>query len=163
MKSKIKSFLKELFLGVVALAIVANLISYLRKPSLDSTLLPDLSVTLIDGKAFTPLLDKPLIVHFWATWCPTCRTEAPNIQSISQKYEVLSVAVKSGNDESLTAYMRENKLNFRVLNDNNAKWSKKFNIKAFPTTFIYNEKHHLEFTEVGYTTTLGLMGRMKLL
>ena len=126
MKSKIKSFFKELFLGIVALAIVANLISYLRKPSLDSTLLPELRVSLIDGTQFTPLTNKPLLLHFWATWCPTCRTEASNIQSVSEKYEVLTIAIKSGNNKRLKAYMKENNLDFRVVNDNNAKWSKKF-------------------------------------
>ena len=163
MKSKIKSFFKEVLLGVIALVIIANVISYFRKPHLDSTLLPKIEVTLIDGKKFTPQTNKPLMLHFWATWCPTCRTEAQNIQSVSQKYEVLSVVVKSGNNKELINYMQKNSLNFRVLNDENGKWARQFKIKAFPTTFIYNKKHHLEFSEVGYTTTLGLLGRMRLL
>ena len=163
MKSKIKKFLKEVLLGVIALAIIANVISYFRKPKLDSLTLPHFNVKLIDNKLFVPQIDKPIMIHFWAIWCPTCRTEAPNIQTVSQKYEVLSVAVKSGNNEKLREYMQKNGLNFRVLNDKTGKWAKEFKIKAFPTTFIYNKKHHLEFSEVGYTTTLGLLGRMKLL
>ena len=163
MKSKIKSFFKELLFGVIALVLIANMISYFRKPQLDSTLLPKIEVRLIDGKFFSPQTNKPLLLHFWATWCPTCRTEAPNIQTVSQKYELLSVAVKSGSNEKLKKYMRKNGLNFKVLNDENGKWAKQFKIKAFPTTFIYNKKHHLKFSEVGYTTTLGLIGRMKLL
>ena len=163
MKSKLKSFFKELLFGVIALAVIANLISYFRKPKLDSTELPKFEVKLIDKTTFTPTPNRPIMVHFWATWCPTCRTEAPNIQAVSTKYEVLSIAVQSGSDKKLERYMKKNSLTFKVLNDNDGKWAKKFKIKAFPTTFIYNKKHKLEFSEVGYTTTLGLIGRMKFL
>lgn len=101
-------------------------------------------------------------MHFWATWCPTCKVEAPNIESVSKNYNVLTIAVSSGSDEKVKAYMQEHELTFNVLNDVEGTWAKKFKVEAYPTTFIYDAKGELLFSEVGYTTTAGLLGRLKL-
>jgi len=164
-KWDIKKFLKELAIGVLILFVISNLFSYLRKPTLESDSLPPMQVKLLDNTLFssTDLKDKPIVIHFWATWCPTCKLEAPNIQNISEHYTVLTIAVQSGSSAELQAYMREKNLNFNVLNDTEGKWSKEFHVQAFPTTFIYNSKGKLAFTEVGYTTTAGLLARLKLI
>jgi thiol-disulfide isomerase/thioredoxin len=117
---------------------------------------------LLNGTSYSYNGTKPLLVHFWATWCPTCKLEASNIQSISEKYEVVTFAVNSGLDEQLKSYMDEEGYDFRVVNDQDGSWAKTFNIEAFPTTFIYDGKGELKFTEVGYSSTVGLLGRMKL-
>lgn len=148
---------------MLILFVVSNVFSYLRKPELFSTSLPALKVKLLDGSSYQTLKGKPLVLHFWAEWCPICRLEASNIQSISQRYEVLTVMVSSGNDEKVQAYMKANNLSFRVLNDSNGIWAKKFKVEAFPTTFVYDSKGELRFTEVGYTTTVGLLARLKLI
>ncbi|CAA6804036.1 MAG: Protein disulfide oxidoreductase [uncultured Sulfurovum sp.] len=135
----------------------------LRKPELSSTQLPTISETLIDGKVFTVSKNKPVVIHFWATWCPTCKLEAPNIETISKDYTVLSIAVNSGSDDDLQAYMQKEDLHFNVLNDKEGRWANQFNVEAFPTTFIYDGKGELRFTEVGYTSTVGLLARLKLL
>jgi len=99
------------------------------------------------------------MVHFWATWCPACSLEASNIQAISKDYEVLTVAVKSNQDE-IKKYLKDNKLDFKVVNDKNGIMASEFNIQAYPTTFIYDENRKLIFSEVGYTSLFGLWIRM---
>jgi hypothetical protein len=47
-----------------------------------------------------------------------------------------------------------------VINDSSGFISSEFNIAAFPTTFIYDKEKNLVFSEVGYTSTLGLWLRM---
>jgi thiol-disulfide isomerase/thioredoxin len=144
--------------------VVSNVMSYLRKPALESNALPHIEMKLLDGTLFSSktIEGKPIIIHFWATWCPTCKIEAGNIQSVSQKYRVLTIAVQSGDDSKVEAYMKENGLDFKVLNDIDGAWAKKFKVEAFPTTFIYDGKGELRFTEVGYTTTVGLLARLKM-
>lgn len=165
MRIDVKKILKEVVIFAVMLFVISNVISYLRSPSLDSDKLPSIDVRLIDGTSFDSekMAGKPLVVHFWATWCPTCKAEASNIESISKEYEVLTVAVKSGTDDKLQGYMEENGYHFPVLNDHHGQWAGQFKVEAYPTTFIYNSKGELKFTEVGYTTTLGLKGRIELL
>ncbi len=161
-KWNLKSLTKEIVLGLVLVFIVTNIISYIRKPTLDSTQLPPLEVQLIDGSHFSVQKSKPLLIHFWATWCPTCKLEAANIERVSKSYEVLTIAVNSGSEDDIEKYMKENALSFKVLSDPNGIWAKKFKVQAYPTTFIYDENAKLKFTEVGYTSTAGLLARLAL-
>ncbi len=161
----IKKILKEIAITLFMIFVVSNVMSYLRKPALESNVLPQMEVKLLDGTAFSgkAIEGKPVIIHFWATWCPTCKLEAANIQSISEKFTVLTIAVQSGDDREIEAYMKDNGLRFNVLNDADGIWAKKFKVEAYPTTFIYDGKGELRFTEVGYTTTAGLLARLGLL
>ncbi len=161
----IKKILKEILVALLIIFVVSNVMSYLRKPALESNLLPQIDVKLLDGSVFATkaMEGKAVIVHFWATWCPTCKLEAANIQSISEKYNVLTIAVQSGNSGEIKAYMKESGLDFSVLNDTEGVWAKKFKVEAFPTTFIYDGKGELRFTEVGYTTTAGLLARISII
>jgi len=163
MKWNFKSILKELILGLIAIFILSNIISYVRKPDLSSTQLPQAELTLLDGTSYSLTKGKPVVIHFWATWCKVCKLEAQNIETLSKQYEVLTIAVNSGDDAKVQAYMKERQLTFKVFNDVDSNWGKKFKVEVFPTTFIYDGKGELKFTEVGYTTTAGLLARMKLL
>lgn len=140
--------------------ILTNIISYVRKPELVQTRLPNIEAVLLDGSQFKVEEGKPLVIHFWATWCPTCKLEAPNIETVSKKYEVLTIAVNSGDDKKIKTYLKERGLTFKVLNDSDGKWARQFKVEAFPTTYIYDGQGELRFTEVGYTTTAGLLARL---
>ena len=157
----IKSTLKEISIAVVLLFILSNIISYIRQPELGSTQVPQIEVQLVDGSTFSVEKGKPLIIHFWATSCPACKLEAPNIETVSKEYDVLSIAVNSGSDKKVKAYMEEHALSFKVFNDTNGAWATEFNLEVYPTTFIYDAKGELRFTEVGYTTTAGLLARLE--
>jgi len=156
-----KSIFKEVIIAMVLLFVMSNIISYIRQPKLGTTQLPNIEAELIDGSVYKVQKGKPVILHFWTTSCPACKMEAPNIETVSKKYEVLSIAVNSGHDENIKVYMQEHGLNFYVLNDKESKWAETFKIEAYPTTFVYDAKGKLRFTEVGYTTTAGLLARME--
>lgn len=165
MKINLKKSVKEILIAVVILVVVANVLSYVRQPTLDSNRLPEMELALLDGTVFqsSELKGKPLMVHFWALWCPTCKLEAANIESLSKEYEVLSIVVQSGDDAKVKRYMQAHDLHFRVVNDKLGDLAKQFKVEAFPTTFIYDSNATLQFTEVGYSTTVGLVTRMKIL
>lgn len=163
MKEKIKKYTKESLIFVATLVIVMNALSYYRSLDLNKDKLDIDTFTLLDNTQYTISQDKPIVIHFWATWCPTCKFEASNIEKISKDYEVITIAVQSGTKEEINKYMAENKLSFKVVNDEDAFFSQKFNIKAFPTTLIYDKEKNIKFTEVGYTTTAGLYSRMALI
>lgn len=163
MKEKIKKYIKELIVFFVLLLVASNAMSYYRSLDLNKDSLEIKSFKLIDNRTYDILTNKPIIVYFWATWCPTCKFEAANIEKISKDYEVITIAVQSGTKKEIENYLKENSLTFKVVNDKDGTLSKKFNIKAFPTTFIYDKDKNLRFTEVGYTTTAGLYSRMLLI
>ena len=160
MKNKLKYYIKEIVSFVVILTILTNIISLYRSNNLNKKELNLAKIILIDNKKYELPKDKPVIIHFWATWCPTCKVEASNIQTISQKYEVLTIAVNSKSDENIKIYLKEHNLKFKVINDEDGFYANKFNISVYPTTLIYDKDKNLVFSEVGYTSTIGLWFRM---
>ncbi|MEA3492171.1 MAG: protein disulfide oxidoreductase [Campylobacterota bacterium] len=158
----IKRFSKEIAVALLILFVVSNIISYLRKPRLKDESLPTTLFQTIDGEelSFTSYEGKPTLVHFWATWCPVCKVELSNIERVSKKYQVVTVAVQSGDDNKIKAFMKERGANFTVVNDREGELSQQFSVELFPTTFIYNSGGELLFSEVGYTSTAGLLARM---
>lgn len=158
----IKKILKELLVGVLILFVVSNLLSYLRKPKLKSERLPPIvkSAMMQKGLDLSAYRGKPLMIHFWATWCPVCKMEIDNIERVSQHYRVITIAVNSGKESDIDTFLREKELDLVVINDSDALISKSMQVELFPTTFIYDRSGKLLSTEVGYTTTLGLLARM---
>ena len=101
-----------------------------------------------------------MLVHFWASWCPVCELEQDSIQSISNDYPVISVAMQSGNDLEVTAYMEENKLSFPTIVDEHGILAKQFGVRGVPTSFILSPGGKIAFSEIGYTTEIGLRTRL---
>ena len=148
---KIKHYFKEILISLILITLILNIVSYYRSQDLNTTNFPMKEISFNN---------KPLMVHFWATWCPVCKIEAPNIQQVSKHYNVITIAVNSGSDENIKQYLKENNLDFKVINDQKSNHSQMFNIKVFPTTIIYDKDKKVVFSEVGYTSTLGLYLRM---
>ena len=159
-KSTIKQYLKEIIYLIITMTIVANLMSIYRSQSLNDAPLAIKSFQLINHNNYNIDNTKPLLIHFWATWCPTCKMEASNIDFLSKHYQVVTIAVKSGSDAEIQNYLHEHNYNYKVVNDIDGSLSRKFQIAGYPTTFIYDKEGKLRFSEVGYTSTFGLWIRL---
>lgn len=104
---------------------------------------------------------KPVLVHFWATWCPICRTDQGMIDAIAQDYpDTITVAMQSGNRQEVMNHMRGQNLSFRVLNDPDGRISHAWGVNAVPASFIISPDGKIRFIEVGYTTGIGLRLRL---
>ncbi len=162
-KWSLKNIIKEVAITVVMLFVIAMVINYIRQPDINEDIYRlELSDTYNKKIHVYELQHEPLVVHFWATWCPTCKFEASNIESIASKYNVITIAVNSGSNEEINSYMKEHDLSYSVINDQSGALAEKFNIEAYPTTLIYDGEGSLKFSEVGYSTTLGLKARLEL-
>jgi len=161
---KILQILRNL-LGFFALfTIISYTINYFRAPKLESNEVPTINTTLVDGSSFSTIdaKSKPLMIHFWGTWCPICKQEAGNIASVSQRYNVITIAVNSGSNSNIKEWLKKEGVSYPVINDTDGSLAKKFNVTVYPTSFIYDSNGNLSFTETGYTTTAGLFARMRL-
>lgn len=157
-----RSLFTEAAAVMLLVFILSNIISWIRAPEHRPESLPETTVRLVDGTLYRLKKGRPLVIHFWAAWCRVCRAEMSNIQHVAARYDVLTVAVESGDDTDVKRYMREHGIDLKVLNDRDGLWRKRFGVAVFPTTFVYDAKGALRFIETGYTTTAGLLARMRL-
>ncbi|MCK4441761.1 MAG: protein disulfide oxidoreductase [Sulfurovaceae bacterium] len=162
-KWSIKNIIKELIITLLMIFVISMGLNYLRKPNTDIQL-PDIVKRDINNqKIVFETYGKPVVIHFWTTWCPTCKLEAPNIESMKDDVHIITIAVNSGTDEELQKFMKEKGYTYTVINDNKGKLAKKFGVQAYPTTFIYDGSGKLQFSEVGYSTRMGIRARVALI
>lgn len=149
---------KRLLEALIIIIILLGVRYYQHQNILKGQAVP-ISGILIDKTAldWTQYHGEPLLIHFWATWCPICKIEEDSIQSISKDYNVITIA--SWSDDSLQ-YMQKQGLSFPVLEDNDGIVATRYGIKAVPTSFIVNKEGGISFIETGYSSELGLRLRL---
>jgi peroxiredoxin len=104
---------------------------------------------------------RPVLVHFWATWCPVCRTEQSSIAAIAHDDpDVITIAMQSGKPEEVARFMKEQGIDFPVMNDADGSISNTWGVHAVPASFIIAPDGQISFVEVGYTTGIGLRLRL---
>ncbi len=159
----VKKIFKEIGSTVIIFLLVSIVLNYIRKPEIKENIY-DYKLVDTHGRTinFSSYKGEPLLVHFWATWCPTCKLEAPNIDKLSKDYNVITIAVNSGGNEEINEFMQKHQLSYRVISDISGNLANKFNISAYPTTLIYTKSGRLKFAEVGYSTAVGLKARLHL-
>jgi len=123
---------------------------------------PALAGELLDGKpvALAAFAGQPVLVHFWATWCPICRAEQGSIDALARDAPVITVAMQSGSREEVVQFLRKEALSFPVLNDPDGVLAAQWGVRAVPASFIVDGAGQIRFLEIGYTTGVGLRLRL---
>lgn len=121
---------------------------------------PPLEGLLLDGGTPTPLgSDTPVMIHFWASWCPVCRLEQESIASIAGDHPVITVALQSGNADEVAAHLHARDLHVPVLNDPDGLIAGAWGVRAVPATFVVRDGV-IRYRERGFTTEAGLRLRL---
>jgi thiol-disulfide isomerase/thioredoxin len=123
---------------------------------------PALAGELLDGKpvALAVFAGRPVLVHFWATWCPICRAEQGSIDALARDVPVITVAMQSGSRAEVIQFLRKEDLSFPVLNDPDGVLAARWGVRAVPASFIVDGAGQIRYVEVGYTTGIGLRLRL---
>lgn len=125
----------------------------------DSDVFPAIDFTLYDqyGNAHT-LSDykgKTVFLNFWATWCPPCRNEMPEIQKLYEEYSeeedpsviILGIAAPNysneGSEEEIIAFLEEQGYTYPVVMDKTAEMFRAYGIYSYPTTFMIDADGNL--------------------
>jgi len=161
MNPKLKKFFRELAILVVMVMTVSVAVNLYKTWNVERGPAPELLFAGIDGKpVMAQPAGEPMLVHFWATWCPICSLEQNSIQSLSEDYPVVTVAMQSGNEEELSQFMQQEGLNFTVIADEYGEIAKQWSVRGVPANFIISADGNIRFVEVGYTTEIGLRARL---
>ncbi len=125
---------------------------------------PDLRGTLLDGGDFElrSRAAGPVLVYFWASWCPICRLSEGAVDAISRDWQVVGIAMQSGGAEDVKAFMRAQGIAFPVLVDQDGSIAARWGVTGVPTSFVVGADGSIRFVETGYTSGPGLRLRLQL-
>jgi thiol-disulfide isomerase/thioredoxin len=153
-----KKWLAEALLVVLVLLAV----HFWQTRELPQGMAPALQGTLLDGRqvALEDYRGEPLLVHFWASWCPVCRLEEGTIQALSRQWPVLTVAMQSGGEQAVRNYMEREGLDFPVLVDDSGAVARRWQVRGVPVSLVLDGQGQIRFAVVGYATRAGLILRL---
>ena len=110
---------------------------------------PDFTVQDADGNAvqLSDFLGKPVVLNFWASWCPPCKSEMPDFEETYKVYgpdvQFMMVNLTDGSQETLSSaktYITQQGYTFPVFYDTALDAANKYGIYSVPQTFFIDEE-----------------------
>lgn len=88
---------------------------------------------------------KVIFLNFWATWCPPCKKEMPDIENIYKEYgenkkDVVILGVNSEKENEVKKFLKDKGYTFPTVIDENSEVMRKYFIQAFPTSFVIDKE-----------------------
>lgn len=113
---------------------------------------PDFTVVDKDGKEvkLSDMRGRPVVVNFWASWCPPCKAEMPDFEEMYKKYGdkvvFMMVNMTDGFQETLSkakAHIADNGYTFPVYFDTKSSAAYTYNVSSIPATYLVDSKGNL--------------------
>lgn len=100
---------------------------------------------------------KPVVVNFWASWCPPCRDELPALVELERRHPELVVLGVNEQDqaEAARAFQRELGWTFPSIADPNGSIARRLGLVGMPTTFFLDARHTIAAKATGALTLEG--------
>ena len=120
-------------------------------------LAPDFELVTLDGEtvALSDYRGKTVLVNFWASWCPPCRSEMPAMEKIYQQNSAEEFVILAVNDTrqdnltNITDFVIEQGLTFPILLDNTGEVSAQYQVHSLPTSFFINQNGIIQEIVIG--------------
>ena len=110
---------------------------------------------------------KPVILNFWASWCPPCRSEMPDFESVYQELggeiQFMMVNLTDGQRETVDAakqYILDEGFTFPVFFDANREGASAYGVMSIPTTIFIDSNGKIAGTETGAISETALRNRI---
>lgn len=160
--AKLKRWGRELLLlALIALAVV-TVMDWLNAqqapPAFDAQ-----TLTMLDGERVSLAQlshERPLLVYFWASWCGVCRFTTPDVARLQAAGgNVLTVALRSGDDTQVKHWLARKRLALPVVNDPAGTLSAQWQIGVTPTFVVVSQGKVVQST-TGWTSYWGMKLRL---
>ena len=107
---------------------------------------PDFTLPTLEGELVTlnDLRGQAVVINFWASWCPPCRTEMPSIEAVYQQYKdqglvVLAVDIQEP-VAAVATFVDSMELTFPILLDADGSISQQYQVRGLPSTFFVDRQ-----------------------
>ncbi len=125
----------------------------------------DFTLTDLEGKTWTlsELRGKVVVVNFWATWCPPCRKEMPDLEALYDHFKGQGLIVLAISDEDaakVRPFIAERPVTYPILLDPGRKVNDVFRVEGIPKTFVYNREGKLVAQSIDMRTRKQFLGML---
>jgi peroxiredoxin len=125
------------------------------------------SLTGLDGKTYSlaNLKGRIVLLNFWATWCPPCRKEMPDMETLYKKYEKAGLTILAVSDEdraTVEQFLAKTSYSFPVLLDMDRKVHTSFMVEGIPKSFIFDREGRLAAQAIDMRTEAQFMDLLRL-
>ena len=125
----------------------------------------DFTLKDLHGKKWTlsELRGKVVVLNFWATWCPPCRKELPDLDAIYMHFQPQGLVVLALTDEDMGkvgALFGSHLPDFPVLLDTGHKIGGEFHVDGLPRTFVFDREGKLVAQSMDMRTQRQFLGML---
>ncbi|WP_156292059.1 peroxiredoxin family protein [Oceanobacillus salinisoli] len=116
---------------------------------------PDFELTTLNGETvkLSDYRGKKVFVNFWATWCPPCRAEMPDMQELYDDTDVEILAVNltatEKSVEGVAEFVDEYALTFPILMDEEGEVESMYQVNAYPTSYLIDSEGRIGYVSIG--------------
>jgi peroxiredoxin len=133
-----------------------TLVSRIPAPQ-EGFLAPEFNLPAFGGGTISlgELQGQPVVINFWASWCPPCRSEMPALQRVHEEFKdegLVILGINAANQDRMSDaidFAKQKNLTFPIVFDTGGRASNDYEVRSLPTTFFVDGQGRIQEIIVG--------------